>query len=241
MPAARVRRRRPSLILALAAALVAFGVACRAAAALPPPEQSIFPLELGQHWAYDTSFYGPNSQSTTTEVAVCRVRDSDQAGRVFLIATCADGDLVQAQFVFGHGQEIVMPLIVNRSGDPRPRDPPEVIARFDMRVGQSWDWEGKIDDEEWQSSYRVANRGRVMTPAGEFDAVRLMVADKSSGPPAIVERWYASGVGLVKEAGTTFFPGQNGDPVPVELVRLLKEHSVVPVEQIACCGKVPNS
>jgi hypothetical protein len=116
-----------------------------------------------------------------------------------------------------------------------------VIARFDMRVGQSWDWEGKIDDEEWQSAYQVANRGRVMTPAGEFDAVRLMVADKSDGPPAIVERWYASGVGLVKEAGTTFFPGPNGDPVPVELVRLLKEHSVVPVEQIVCCGKVPNS
>lgn len=228
------------MLLALSALVVAFAVGCRTVQ-VAPPGQSIFPLEPGRRWLYDTSFYGPNGRGTTTEVAVCRIRDSDQAGRVFLIATCADGQLAQTQFVFGHGQEVVQPLVVTRGGDPRPRDPPEVIARFDMRVGQAWEWKGKINNDEWRSSYRVASRGRVITPAGEFEAVRLLVADTSGGgPPAIVERWYATGVGLVKEAGTTFLPGDQGRPVPVELVRILKEQSVVPVEQIVCCQKVPG-
>jgi hypothetical protein len=231
---------RPSFAVALVALAVATAVGCRAAQAVPPA-QSYFPLEVGQRWVYDTSFYGPRARSTTSEVAVCRVRDSDQAGRVYLIATCADQDLIEAVFAFEQGHEIAEPLVVNSQGQPQTHQPPEVIARTDMRVGQQWTWDGKVDDVSRKSLYQVANKGKVLTPAGEFDGVRLIVSDQSDGPPAVVERWYATGVGLVKEAGVTFFPGQNGEPVQVELVRLLKEHSVVPVEQIACCQKLPGS
>lgn len=233
------RSRGPSLILAASALLVAFAVACRAGQSVPASE-SLFPLELGRRWVYDTHFYGPNGRGVTTEAAVCRVRDNDEIGRVFLLASCVEGELAEGQFILGDGREVVLPLMVSRTGEPRERRPPEVIARVDMRVGQSWTWQGTVGENEWQTQYQVANRGRVMTPAGEFDAVRLLVRDESGGPPSVVERWYAPGVGLVKEAGATFFPGENNQPVQVELVRLLREHGVMPVEQISCCGKVPQ-
>lgn len=239
MPPERTgRSRSPSLVLAAAALVVALAVGCRAQQAVPAAE-SFYPLELGRRWLYDTRFYGPNGRGVTTEAAVCRVRDTDEIGRVFLLASCVEDELVEGQFLLADGREIVLPLMVTRTGEPRERQPPEVIARVDMRVGQAWDWEGMIGGEEWHSHYRVANRGRVLTPAGEFEAVRLMVRDESDGPPAVVERWYAPGVGLIKEAGATIFPGPNDEPVQVELVRLLREHGVVPVEQISCCGKVP--
>ena len=70
--------------------------------------------------------------------------------------------------------------------------------------------------------------------------VRLLVRDASEGPTdAAVERWYAPGVGLVREAGALTFPIEGGQMGQIELVRTLREHGVVPVASIPCCGKTP--
>jgi hypothetical protein len=237
-----VRRDRPaSLFLALAALLIAAAIACRSVATPIPAGQNYFPLELGQRWVYDTTFYGPTQRSTTSIVAVCRVREGE-AGRMFLISTCADDDLVEAQIVFERGEEIAEPLLLDSQGDPRPRDPPEVIARRRMQVGQVWHWAGKVGDDSRESVYAVTNRGRVLTPAGELEAVRLLVRDQTDGPAeATVERWYAPGVGLVREAGALTFPGEGGQSAQIELVRTLREHGVVAVASIPCCGKIPSA
>src|SRR5205823_4607379 len=125
----------------------------------------------------------------TTIVAVCRLNETSQ-GRMFLVSTCADDELTEAQIVVQHGVEIAEPVVFNRQGEARQRDPPEVIARADLRVGQVWRWEGNIGgDDERGSVYTVANRGRVLTPMGELDAIRLLVEDGSAGPSrAAVER-----------------------------------------------------
>ena len=235
-----MRPDRPaSPLLALGALLIAGAIACRPSPAPIPPDQSYFPLQLGQRWVYDTTFYGPTQRATTSVVAVCRVGEGE-AGRMFLISTCADDDLVEAQIVFQHGDEIAEPLLLDSQGQARPRDPPEVIARTRMEVGQVWRWEGKVGDDERGSVYAVANRGRVLTPLGELEAVRLLVRDVSEGPTnASVERWFAPGVGLVREAGALIFPVEGGRMAQIELVRTLREHGVVPVESIPCCGKTP--
>jgi hypothetical protein len=223
----------------VAALLIATAIACRPSAAPLPADQSYFPLELGERWVYDTMFYGPTQRSATSVVAVCRVREAE-VGRMFLISTCADQDLIEAQIVFRRGEEIAQPLLLDSQGQARARDPPEVIARTRMRVGQVWRWEGKVGDEDRQSVYAVANRGRILTPAGELEAVRLLVRDVSEGPAnASVERWFAPGVGLVREAGALIFPAEGGRMAQIELVRTLREHGVVAVESIPCCGKTP--
>ena len=237
-----MRRGRPaSPLLALAALLIALAIACRPAATPVPADQSYFPLELGQRWVYDTVFYGPGQRATTSVVAVCRVREGE-VGRLFLVATCADESLVEAQIVFSHGGEVAQPILLNSQGEPRPRDPPEVIARTRMQVGQVWHWQGKVGEEDRASAYAVTNRGRVLTPLGELEAVRLLVRDASDGPAeASVERWYSPGVGLVREAGALTFPIEGGQMAQIELVRTLREHGVVAVESIPCCGKIPQS
>jgi hypothetical protein len=236
-----VRPDRPaSPFLALGALLIAGAIACRPAATPIPPEQSYFPLRLGQRWVYDTTFYGPTQRATTSVVAVCRVGEGE-GGRMFLISTCADEQLVEAQIVFERGEEIAQPILLNSQGEPRPRDPPEVIARTRMRVGQVWQWAGTVGEDERESVYAVTNRGRVMTPAGEIQAVRLLVRDLSAGPAeAAVERWFAPGIGLVREAGAVTFTGEGGQMAQIELVRTLREHGVVAVGSIPCCGKVPS-
>jgi hypothetical protein len=221
------------------ALLLAAAIACRPAATPVPAGQSYFPLELGERWIYDTTFYGPTQRSATSIVAVCQLRDAE-VGRMYLVSTCADEDLVEAQVVFQRGDEIAEPILLDSQGDARPRDPPEVIARTHMEVGQVWRWEGKVGDDDRGSVYAVANRGRVLTPLGELEAVRLLVRDLSEGPAdASVERWYAPGIGLVREAGALTFPTDNGQMAQLELVRTLREHGIVPVASIPCCGKSP--
>jgi hypothetical protein len=236
-----VRRDRPaSPLLALGALLIAGAIACRPATTPVPVEESYFPLRLGQRWVYDTVFYGPTQRATTSIVAVCQVREGE-AGRMFLISTCADDELVEAQVVFQRGEEIAQPVLINSQGEARPRDPPEVIARARMQVGQVWHWAGTVGADDRESVYAVTNRGRVLTPAGELEAVRLLVREATDGPAdAAVERWYAPGVGLVREAGALTFPGEGGRMAQIELVRTLREHGVVAVESIPCCGKTPG-
>jgi hypothetical protein len=235
-----VKRDRPaSLALALAALSVAAAIACRPAATAVRDEESYFPLRLGERWIYDATFYGPTQRSTTSTVAVCRVREGE-GGRLFLIATCADEELIESQIVFRNGEEIAQPVLFNSQGEARPRTPPEVIARTRMRVGQVWTWQGRVGEDERGSVYAVTSRGRVLTPAGEREALRVLIRDVSDGPAdAAVERWFAPGVGLVREAGALTFPVEGGQLAQIELVRTLREHGVVAVGTISCCGKLP--
>ncbi|HEV8633531.1 MAG TPA: hypothetical protein VG370_04715, partial [Chloroflexota bacterium] len=209
----------------------------------PPTRDSYYPLELGQQWVYDTRVYGPQPRSTVSTTAVCRIRLDEDGDLLHLVSTCADGELVQAQFVYQLGSEIVEPIVVNAGGEARPRDPPVTIARLQMRVGDSWRWVGRTDADEPERTdrYRVANRGRVWTEAGEFEAVRVLVTQEGpNATAAAVERWYAPGVGLVKEAGVALFPIGGGRAAPIELVRTLKERAILPVESIPCCSKQPG-
>jgi hypothetical protein len=216
--------------------------ACRPTPTPQPNKESYYPLQLGQQWTYDTRVYGGQSRSTTSVTAVCRLQIDEDGDPVHLVSTCADEQLVQAQLVYQIGEEIVEPVLFNSQGEPRERDPPVTIARLHMVVGDQWRWAGTSGDEAIRMDlYRVANRGLVRTEAGQFDAVRVLVTQEGpNAAPAAVERWYAPGVGLVKEAGVALFPGQDGRPAPIELVRTLKEQSVRPVDQIPCCSRMPS-
>lgn len=236
-------RRSLSRVLAIAAIAGAAAVACQAAPAGPSSQESYYPLELGQQWVYDTRVYGTQSRSAVSTTAVCMIRLDEDGDRLHLVSTCADDTLVQAQFVYQLGDEIVEPVIFNGDGEARERQPPVTLAHQRMAVGDSWRWVGRSgpDDPERTDLYRVANRARVWTEAGEFEAVRVLVTQEGpNATSATVERWYAPGVGLVREAGVALFPTADGRVAPLELVRTLKERAILPVESIPCCSKRPG-
>ena len=230
--------RLPSAALAL---LLLVG-ACRPTPTPEPNKDSYYPLQLGQQWTYETYVYGGQTRSATSVTAVCRIQLDEDGDLLHLVSTCADDQLVQAQLVYQLGSEIVEPVLFNSQGQPRTRDPPVTIARLRMMVGDQWRWSGTSGDEGQRTDrYRVASRGVVRTAAGEFDSVRLLVTHEGpNAAPAVVERWYSRGVGLVKEVGVALFPGEGGRPEPIELVRTLREQSVRPVDQIPCCQRMPT-
>jgi hypothetical protein len=238
MASRRYRSLPPIAAIALAAA-----VACQATPTPSATRDSYYPLELGQQWVYDTRVYGPQSRSTVSTTAVCLIRLDEDGDMLHLVSTCADDALVQAQFVYQLGPEIVEPIVFSGDGESSERTPPVTLARLRMAVGDSWHWTGRTGPDELERTdrYRVANRGRVWTEAGEFDAVRVLVSQEGpNATPATVERWYAPGVGLVREAGLALFPTGDGGVAPIELVRTLKERAVLPVESIPCCAKRPG-
>ena len=259
------RGKRPphvNLPLIALALLLALMVACRPEATPTPGAKppgltgDFFPLQVGMRWQYDTTVYGSSSgpRTASSTVAVCRVRDTENNGRLYLLSTCAEEDLIQAQFLAVDGVTVTEPLVVNREGDPKPRQPASIIARTDMRIGQAWRWEGLLDGDAWRGFYRVANLGKVWTPAGEFNAVRLIVNEghpgaisfepgphvqttANEGFAGTVERWYAPGVGLVKESGLAIVPNGEGGSARIELTRVLRQYGSVDVALIPCCQK----
>lgn len=182
-------------------------------------------------------------RSATSVTAVCRIRIDEDGDPLHLVATCSGGTLVQAQLVYQLGAEIVEPVLFNSEGQARTREPPVTVARLTMVVGDQWRWHGESGDELGRTDvYRVANRGRVLTDAGSYDAVRVLVTQEGpNAAPAVVERWYAPGVGLVKEAGVALFPVEGGRLAPIELVRTLREKSVRSLDRIPCCARLPGA
>lgn len=230
---------RSASAAALALLLLA---ACRPTPTPEANKDSYYPLQLGQQWTYDTRVYAGQARFTTSVTAVCRIELDEDGDLLHVVSTCADERLVQAQIVYQIGGEIVEAVLFNAEGQARTREPPVTLARLRMLVGDRWRWAGASGDEVGRIDlYRVANRGIVRTEAGEFDALRLLVTQEGpNAAPSAVERWYAPGVGLVKEAGVALFPGDAGRPAPIELVRTLKERSVRPVDQIGCCSRLPS-
>lgn len=244
----RPDRSRRGWTVPLAFLLVA-AVGCGSVAptptATPPPDTTSFlPLDVGNRWEYQAQIIGGDSRITVSVDAVCAINEGERRTQYVLVVTCdgtAVGQLeyVQSTVLWPIKGEVMNTVSRNRDGQMIERDPPERLLRYSMTVGQMWDWEGQIGDVTRQSRYIVASRGRVLTPAGEFDALRVLsIHGQDDRPVGSIERWYAPGVGLVRESARFQTPGQSGQMAMVELTRNLREFRRVDVVQLDCCVRM---
>ncbi len=200
---------------------------------------SLFPLSLGNRWVYETRLAGSMTQQATTVMAVCRLETDEDGDRLHLISTCMDDELVHAQVLYRIGDSIVEPVSFTGGGEQLPRDPPLVLLRTRLQVGDQWRWAPARAGERPAEWYRVQNTGLVLTPLGRFQAVRVvMMQPPREGTVAGLERWYAPGVGLVKESGTLTVVSENG-AARLEIVRLLVAVDRQTPDRIPCCQRAP--
>ncbi|TAK23375.1 MAG: hypothetical protein EPO26_09045 [Chloroflexota bacterium] len=223
----------------MVALTIAVGLACRPSIALSLEPDSLFPLRLGAVWYYETRLTGPTTRTATTEVAVCGVQTDEDGDDLYFIATCVDNDFVEAQIVYRIGDEVIEPISFGADGRPRPRDPPIVLLRTRMAPGETWRWD-ESDGDNRHESMRATNWGRVRTPMGDVNAIRVYARQEHiTGGYGAIERWYSPGIGMVKESGSLMFPTEGGI-ARIDLVRILVRHDERPPSQITCCGKLPS-
>jgi len=83
--------------------------------------------------------------------------------------------------------------------DPIYVDPPQVCLPASPRPGGTWTWSGTVADDTARIDGSVEAEETVKVPAGEFKALRVRVETTTSRGKGRATRWYAPGVGLVKE------------------------------------------
>ena len=209
---------------------------------------STFPLELGNRWEYDAQLsgaaLGTQTRTATYVNAVCRIQQADSTTRLVLYTTCTGQDATSLEFAQSEilvpvSGEVIQTAIQGRDGAVRQHDPPERLIRTPLALGQVWQWQGKIGDDERRTRYVVASRGRVFSPAGTYEAVRVLAAyGDASMQSGVVERWYSPGVGLIRESGRVPVGTAEGKPVFVEMSRSLRSFQRVDVAILDCCGKI---
>lgn len=99
--------------------------------------------------------------------------------------------------------------------------PPQRILASPVSVGEKWQWSGRIGEQPIVFSYTWARRESVTIPAGTFDAMQLYF-EGNPGPQVRIQswRWFAPGVGLVKE-DTTLQQGTQTSRNYAELVQVI--------------------
>src|SRR5438094_8869630 len=92
-----------------------------------------------------------------------------------------------------------------------------MIAR-PLRKGASWDFNGQAGELTVHQRYEVGGEEDIEVPAGKFHAVHIH-GEQTSPSRMTIDRWFASGVGIVKDVTT--MRAANGDllqRISIELV-----------------------
>jgi hypothetical protein len=97
---------------------------------------------------------------------------------------------------------------INLDGELVKFDPPQTMIATPLKKGASWDFNGQAGELRVDQHYDVVGDEDIKVPAGGFHAFRIH-GEQASPSPMTIDRWFASGVGIVKDVTT--MRDANGD------------------------------
>jgi hypothetical protein len=216
------RRMRSSLVAILLLLLARAAGAAEPAASAPGPDN--FPLVRGSEWVYATDLpqgdwivqaLHPESINSAPpahhdhahggEAPAGEARDDKHEHLVFYRSITVTVPGRSQQVTIGKewfrrdedGEVLCGRRQVGK--DPVYVDPPQIQLPANPRPGKTWTWSGTVADDDARIDGSVEAEEAVKVPAGEFKALRVRVETTTSRGKGRATRWYAPGVGLVKE------------------------------------------
>jgi hypothetical protein len=182
-----------------------------------------FPLKEGNQWTYTgeivTSIKGKEPMKNTTEMTF-KVTSKAKVGTVdcMLYEGYVNDQLFQQEFFELTKDALIAHKRIMFTGEEpveSQMEPPETMIQFPMEAMKSWEWSGKMMDVKTEKEtktitgsfkFKVAGEEEVETPAGKFKTFRVeMDGTASDGSGASSKRWFAHGVGMVKEVSLVKF------------------------------------
>ena len=97
---------------------------------------------------------------------------------------------------------------INLDGELVRFDPPQTMIAIPLKKGAKWDFNGKAGELKVDQHYDVVGDEDIKVPAGRFHVFHIH-GEQMSPSPMIIDRWFASGVGIVKDVTT--MRAANGD------------------------------
>ena len=91
---------------------------------------------------------------------------------------------------------------INLDGELVKFNPPQTMIAAPLKKGAAWDFNGQAGDLKVQQHYDVVGEENIGVPAGKFQAFRIH-GEQTSPNRMTIDRWFAPGVGIVKDVTTT--------------------------------------
>jgi len=159
------------------------------------------PLSVGNTWVY------VDADGRKLETSVTGTRQVGDA-RCFVLRARAlpDGPDLRTDYLAWTKAGLTL-FRVGMGGEEAGMSPVEVILSPPFRKERGWSWEGKAGADRSRASYTVAGfeDRKVLGKTQSCLKIRLLVESEVGGKVAAV-RWYAPGVGLVREESTFTAP-----------------------------------
>jgi hypothetical protein len=167
----------------------------------------LIPTKQGTTWQYDaTDETGGESAPSQLQI-VYRINGTQQfGGKELLKLETVVGNIATRTELLGVDQNGVRQFAhTSKDGTMIGYISPQTIVPAKLEEGAAWDCIDEIADVRIHQHFKVAGIETVSVPAGEFQAFRFHC--KESTPISVViDRWFASGTGLVKEITTLRSP-----------------------------------
>ena len=90
---------------------------------------------------------------------------------------------------------------INLDGELIKFNPPQTMVAAPLKDGAIWNFDGQAGDLKVHQQYEVTGEEDIEVPAGEFHAFHIR-GEQSSPSRMTIDRWFAPGVGIVKDITT---------------------------------------
>jgi hypothetical protein len=179
------------------------------------PGEPLLPTALGTTWEYRLTQEPEAAPVLTTD----RIDGPEKVGGkdFFKLVRRSGGALLQTDFIAVDGKGIFVSARLE-NGRTIAMNPPQPIVALPLRVGAKWPsgTSGEVCEIATEEDLEVA--------AGKFRAYRIHCA-RHSPLSSATDRWFAPGVGVIKEVSTTRAP--TGDLLQRTSLELQKPPTVI--------------
>ncbi|MFN2476665.1 MAG: hypothetical protein ABR526_10045, partial [Chthoniobacterales bacterium] len=195
----RERRTRVGLCVlfnAGAALLASFGTA---------HAETILPVADGTTWTYQVREQPPNPNAAQT--LVVRIAGTEQIGALdWLKLETRDDALIKTELIRVDDTGVHCARRTPANGKSVSFDPPQTLIAAPLQLGAKWELDDRAAGMDMHQQFTVEDQETITVPAGTYHAYRLH-CDQPWPIATVIDRWFAPGVGCVKDVTVTRGPG----------------------------------
>ncbi|MEO5722467.1 MAG: hypothetical protein ABIR71_13500 [Chthoniobacterales bacterium] len=161
---------------------------------------AFFPDTLGSTWEYAQT--GASPSRFTVRLAA---RESTDGQDHLKLETKSGDGFVQEQVIASSDRGVRLHSRRTGNEESVSFEPPRTLLPVPLQVGGKWELDDDVAGFTMHQEFKVVAEETIVVPAGEFRAYRLHC--EQPWPLSIsIDRWFAPGVGFVKDVTTTRGP-----------------------------------
>ena len=184
-------------------------------------EKDYFPLGSGESLEYSYSMEITSAAGTQTESLVLEIRpgalQSTNNAECWESSFLFDG-LSDHSECYYMGEQGVM-LAARKYGlETQDIEPHLPLLKKPFTAGTAWEWTGKEGEIESRAEFEIQGIETIEISGRDFEALAVLATvERSDGARIVSTRWYAEGIGLVKEEMTITNSNYPGTKMRIEL------------------------